>query len=74
MNMNNTDILVPTEESEVAELEAPAEVVEPGLEPGGDGSQHQQVAVQPRWARRLGSRKNWFLGRWSPSRFQKGPR
>lgn len=47
MNMNNTDILVPTEESEVAELEAPAEVVEPGLEPGGDGSQHQQVAVQP---------------------------
>ena len=45
--MNNTDILVPTEESEVAELEAPAEVVEPGLEPGGDGGQQQQVALQP---------------------------
>lgn len=47
MIVSDTDIIIPTEETEVAEGEAPAEVEETETESGGDGEQQSQVALQP---------------------------
>lgn len=47
MNVTDTDIIVSTEETEVAEGKARTEEREPELETGGNGDQKSQVALQP---------------------------